>query len=207
VGAILGSSSYTNQFYDELEQPGPRVPITRDANLFFEAVTLGRRIIELHTYSESDAGASHGKAKVLKPIGRDRPNSAGYDATEGVVRVGDGAVGPVGPGVGNYQVSGMRVIDQWLGYRRLDPAGRTSSDLDSVIRSDWPAEWTSELLELIWTIEALVDLEPSQALLLGRVLESELISVDDLKAAGILPIPDLSREEPPVSVVATLPFG
>jgi hypothetical protein len=48
-----------------------------------------------------------------------------------------------------------------------------------------------------------VDLEPVQADLLERVLAGPLVTVDDLTAAGVLPVPDEARKLPKNKQTAT----
>jgi hypothetical protein len=58
--AVLGGQSYTSRFWNELETPGPRVPLTKDGQIFAEAAALGRRLIWLHTYAERFRGEGRG---------------------------------------------------------------------------------------------------------------------------------------------------
>jgi hypothetical protein len=50
VYAVLGGQSYTRRFWNELETPGPRVPLTKNAVTFAEAAALGRQLLWLHAY-------------------------------------------------------------------------------------------------------------------------------------------------------------
>jgi predicted helicase len=82
VYAVLASPQYVERFWKELIRPGPRIPITRDRELFQRVVAIGRRLIWLHTYGERmvPAGAvrgdvPQGAARSLAPVS-DRP--AGY---------------------------------------------------------------------------------------------------------------------------------
>ena len=59
VYALLGGQSYARRFWNELETPGPRVPVTKDGALFAKAAALGRRLIWLHTYAERFRGDGH----------------------------------------------------------------------------------------------------------------------------------------------------
>ena len=56
VYAVLGGQSYSRRFWNELETPGPRVPLTKDGKTFAEAAKLGRKLIWLHTYAERFRG-------------------------------------------------------------------------------------------------------------------------------------------------------
>ena len=44
---VLAQPAYTERFWDELEQPPPRLPITRDAALFARVADLGERLLHL----------------------------------------------------------------------------------------------------------------------------------------------------------------
>ena len=67
VYALLGGCSYTNRFWNELETPGPRVPLTRNPKTFAEVTALGRRLIWLHTYAERFRGEGRGDEVPSKP--------------------------------------------------------------------------------------------------------------------------------------------
>lgn len=60
------------------------------------------------------------------------------------------------------------------------------------------AEWTSELLELITVLALLAEVRPRQREL-GRALDDgPVFGADELRAAGVLPVPDGARR--PASV-------
>lgn len=221
VAAVLGHSGYTARYSTELATPGPRVPLTADPDLFTEAARLGRELLWCHCYAERYSDPSAGRptgdiaperARVLTPIPMDNvPAQASFDVNQEVIRIGDGAVGPVSDKVWSYEVSGMHVLGKWLGYRRRKPAGRKSSPLDSVVATTWPAEWTSELLALLWILERLIDLEPAQDDLLSRIATGQVVTVSDLERANILPVPPAARERPQrktaVQVTLLAPLG
>ncbi len=52
LAAVAANPSYTARFQTDLAQPGLRIPFTALPKLFVEAVTLGRRVIWLHTFGE-----------------------------------------------------------------------------------------------------------------------------------------------------------
>ncbi|MGE0062112.1 MAG: type ISP restriction/modification enzyme, partial [Xanthobacteraceae bacterium] len=97
VYAILGGQSYTRRFWNELETPGPRVPLTKDGSIFAEAAKLGRRLIWLHTYAERFRGEGrgdevpHGSAKAIKGVSDDPkkyPEAFAYDPSTFEIAVG-----------------------------------------------------------------------------------------------------------------------
>ena len=49
---ILCQPLYVEMFWDELEMPPPRLPITKDAELFRRVAEHGSRLLYLHTYGE-----------------------------------------------------------------------------------------------------------------------------------------------------------
>ena len=77
VYALLGGQSYTRCFWKELETPGPRVPITKDSEVFSKAAALGRHLIWLHTYAERFRGDDRGdkipagRARCTAPVSDD----------------------------------------------------------------------------------------------------------------------------------------
>jgi hypothetical protein len=159
VYALLGGQSYTRRFWNELETPGPRVPLTKDGAIFFETAKLGRRLIWLHTYAERFKGEDRGdevpkgKATTIKGVSSDPakyPEKYAYEAQE--ILVGDGRFGPVTSDVWEFEVSGLKVVQSWLGYRMKKRAGKKSSPLDEIRPDHWTARMSDELLELLWVL-------------------------------------------------------
>jgi hypothetical protein len=95
-----------------------------------------------------------------------------------------------------YEVSGMKVVKKWFGYRKKNPAGRRSSPLDEIHPERWPADFTTELLQLLNVLTLCVELEPDQAELLERICAGPLITVTDLEQARVFPVP-ASVTKPP----------
>lgn len=135
-----------------------------------------------------------GAARYLRPIPQTAagyPEHHSYDPVTRELRVGEGAFGPVAPGVRAYEVSGLDVIGSWLDYRLRDGAGRRSSPLDDVRPSVWPETFTTELLELLWVLERTVALGPQLDDVLEAVVAGPTIpSVD-------LPEPTGEERKPP----------
>ncbi|MDP8978693.1 MAG: hypothetical protein M3N17_09020 [Actinomycetota bacterium] len=214
LAAVLAHPGFTARFAGDLVQPGLRVPLTADTQLFAEAVDAGRRVVWLHTYGQRFADPAAGRPARPPKLPADRrpkvreaipdtpegmPDEIAYDPHTQQLRVGVGVVAPVPPGVWEYEVSGMRVVRKWFGYRKRDPEGRRSSPLDEVNAAWWEPEFTTELLELLNVLALLVDLEPTQQDLLDRVLAAPLVTVGDLEAAGVLPVDSAARRPPRVA--------
>ncbi len=119
VYALLGGQSYTKRFWNELETPGPRVPMTKDGAIFADAMKLGRKLIWLHTYAARYQDATqgddvpNGKATSIKGVSSVPalyPVEYAFDPAKGEITVGDGRFGPVAPGVWDFEVSGLKVV-------------------------------------------------------------------------------------------------
>jgi hypothetical protein len=199
--ALLSAPSYTNRFAEELEVPGPRLPMTSEADLFAEGVEHGRYLIWLHTFGErlvpsgQRAGRlPQGVARSLRPVGStpsDFPTGYVYDEQSRELRLGDAAIAPVSPEAFSYTISGLQVVRSWLEYRMRDGAGRRSSALDEVRPTTWPAAFTEELLEVLWILEATIELGPRLDDWLDRVVAGTLIPAVDM------PQPDEAERDAP----------
>ena len=60
------------------------------------------------------------------------PEDFDYDAESRTLTVGTGAFSPVSREVWDFEVSGLRVLRSWLGYRMKNRKGRKSSPLDDI---------------------------------------------------------------------------
>lgn len=195
---VLSTPAYVESFSEELTLPGPRLPLTRDAELFREVAALGRKMIHLHTFGErfDGAGVPDGRAKNTKAIPGtpdDYPEDYSYDVATKTLRVDSGEISPVEPEVWDFSVSGLRVVKSWLDYRKRQPTGKASSPLDEIRPERWTGAMTQELLELLWVLEATVKEQPEQARLLDRVIQSDLFDAEDL------PQPSEEQRKPPKS--------
>jgi hypothetical protein len=205
VAALAANPAYVAAFSTHLKQPGLRIPVTADRDLFALAVELGREVIWLHTFGERFAdGQPAGAPRVAKdeptiPVGgglpttlNAMPHDLDYDAALRRLKIGTGYIANVSPEVWNYEVSGKNVLRQWWSYRRKDrskpPMGdrRPPSPLSDIQPDIWPAEYTTELLNVLRVLTRLVALEPTQAGLLQRIISSPTIDADDLRAGGAL---------------------
>ena len=191
------------RFSEELTIPGPRIPLTKDSALFRQGAGQGAGqgadLIRLHTYGErfAEAGnraALQGFARCTRSVGETAetyPEDFEYDESRQTLRVGGGDFGPVRPEVWKFSVSGFQVVKSWLGYRMRDGAGRRSSPLDEIRPTRWPAQFTRELLELLWVLEATVERQPVLAELLEGVAAGACFGADEL------PEPEASERRAP----------
>ena len=201
VYGALAQPAFTARFAAELETRALRVPITKDAALFEQLRAVGARLLWLHTYGERfvPEGEQHGRvpsgaARCTQAIPGDAegyPDSFAYSDATRTLHVGDGAFVPVAPHVYEFEVSGLKVVQSWLKYRMRKGAGRKSSPLDDIRPARWTSAFTTELLELLWVLEATAAVYPEQERLLKAVVEGAYFQADDLP-----PVP-ASRRKPP----------
>jgi hypothetical protein len=211
IAAVVAHGGYTHRFANELRTPGVRVPLTSSADLWRRALDLGDEVLWLYTWGERFNSPSSGRpsGRPRLPLG-DRPRvlvaiphheggmpeTISYVAATRTLHVGSGAIGPVRPEVWDYEVSGMRVVRHWFGYRKRQPDGVRSSPLNDVRARRWGSDTTTELLDLLQLLTRLVELEPAQQELLDEIMSGLVITTSDLVAASVLPVPPEARRPP-----------
>jgi predicted helicase len=182
---VLAHPAFTARYAEQLGTRQLRVPITSDAALFSEVRDIGAKLLWLHTYGERYVPKGRprgqvpkGHARCTKPVPGDKsgyPETYEYIAATKTLRVGAGAFAPVGPEVYDFEVSGLMVVQHWLASRMRVPKGKKSSPLDDIRPQRWTRDFTNELLELLWILEATIAEYPRQAKLLTRVAASRKI--------------------------------
>jgi len=201
VYGALAQPVFTARYAKELETRELRVPITKDAALFAKVRDIGARLLWLHTYGERfvpkgerRGQVPRGAAKCVKAVSGDSdgyPESFHYNDATRTLHVGDGEFRPVSREVFEFEVSGLKVVQSWLKYRMKRGAGKKSSPLDDIRPERWTREFTTELLELLWVLEATVAGYPEQAKLLHAVVKGPCF-----RAAELPPAPDEARKPP-----------
>jgi hypothetical protein len=204
VFGVLAGADYTTRFADELETPGPRVPLTAAPELFDRMCRLGERLLFLQTFGER-FGAPGDLLPEFATIRWER-NVTGipetmrdvvYDESSCSLRVGDGRLVGVDPDVWAFEVSGMTVLKKWLGYRTRKGTGRAASSespLDQIRHERWDDAWSEELVQLVTVLRSTLDLLPAGQVLLDEICAGPLVSATDLPA-----VPPALREVPPAS--------
>jgi hypothetical protein len=201
VYGVLAQPAFTERYAEELGTRELRVPLTKDAALFRQVRDVGAKLLWLHTYGERYVPKGKrwgevpkGKACCTKAVPGDEanyPEAYQYDDTNQTLHIGAGEFAPVALEVYEFEVSGLKVVQSWLGYRKKNPKGKKSSPLDDINCERWPSEFTTELLELLWVLEATVAGYPAQAKLLEAVVEGACFQADELP-----PVPDEARKPP-----------
>ena len=208
VYGVLAQPEFADRFYNELETCELRVPITKKVALFEDVSEAGAQLLRLHTYGERFVPEGHsrgqipsGTAKCVKAVPSHTdgyPETFLYSYSTRTLRVGAGEFSPVAPEVYDFDVSGLKVVQSWLKYRMKEGAGKKSSPLDDIHPQSWTSQFTTELLELLWVLEATITSYPEQAKLLDAVLESECFRADELP-----PVPSEMRKAPKAEKTAT----
>ena len=208
LAGVAGHAGFVRQFDSDLTAPGLRMPVTASAELFDEAVRLGRRVIWLHTFGERCVDASAGrpagaprlpggdqpKVPAGGAIGFDAagmPNTIDHDAPRARLVVGSGFIEPVAARVWHYEVGGKQVLVQWFNSRKREREKpqigdrRKPSPLGDIQPDTWLAEYTTELLNVLNVLGLLVEMEPQAAALLERICAGPLIAEADLRGEGV----------------------
>lgn len=181
VYGLTGTAAFSQRFEEELgEQAGPvHIPITRSYALFQQVSEFGRELLWWHTWGErcGEHGHATGSAKEITPV-EGMPENFGFDAEKNLLNVGPGRFGPVSPQVWHFEVSGLKILQSWLGYRMASKKGKKSSPLDDVRPTRWA--FTEELLLLLHTLEHTVEVTPRAAELLEEVISGPTFLASEL---------------------------
>ena len=190
VYGVLAQAAFTERFASELETRNLHLPLTKNAKLFAQVCTVGARLLWLHTYGERFVPEAEqrghvppGRARCSLPVsGKSEgyPDSFTYIKASGTLYVGAGTFAPVAAEIYEFEVSGLKVVQSWLKYRMRSKAGRKSSPLDDIRPSLWTSTFTTELLELLWVLEATVEGYPEQERLLEAVVKGPCFKRDEL---------------------------
>lgn len=219
LAAVTAHSGFTQRFFKDLGTPGVRIPITRNPELWSRAVCIGSEVIWLHTFGERCVDPQAGRRRESPKLQAERPevrvripdtepgmpDKMTYDDQTRTLYVGTGELAPVEPEVWTYEVAGMRVLRHWFGYRKKNPTGTRTSQLNDIVTTRWTPSMTTELLELINVLTRCVALEPRQKELLDQIMNDALITVENLAAGNVLPVPPNACKVPKASVQQTLP--
>lgn len=212
IAGVAGHSGYTRRFEEQLKTRGVRIPLTRDPDLWAKVAQAGRRVVWLHTYGHRFVSPGQGRPcgsprlpeperpVCLAPIdeGGAFPETISYDADARTLTVGAGVIGPVPPEVWNYRIGGVPVIRKWFGFRKRTPDVEWQTPLNDILPDTWSPKWTLDLLNLVNVLGLLVALEPELARLLDAAAAGALITTDELKQVGVIPVPPYAAKEPKV---------
>jgi len=203
VYGALAQPAFTVRYAKQLETRDLRVPITNDAALFERVRATGARLLWLHTYGERfvpkgkrPGHVPRGAARCVQPVPGDAdgyPETFDYNDATRTLHAGRGQFRPVGRDVFEFEVSGLKVVQSWLKYRLKKGAGKKSSPLDDIRPERWTSQFTTELLELLWVLEATVEGYTEQANLLDDIIAGPCFR------AAALPAVDNDERKPPLA--------
>ncbi|WP_328783830.1 DNA methyltransferase [Streptomyces canus] len=171
-------------------RPDLTVPLTDDPELWSRGVESGHRVLWLMRRDGDRPKLPGGRRPYVRAPLPSRPLTLDYDRNEEALLLDEGRISPVPPKAWDFEAGGVRVLEQWFTARVTEPEPGT---LSAIRPATWPQPWTSELLELITVLALLADLQPLQDESAPRITAS------DLRAAGVLPVPDSARR--PASVL------
>lgn len=199
VYGVLAQPAFTNRYAKELGTREVRIPITKSHLFFSQLSYMGGELLWLHTYGQRFVTKDQrrgqlpkGSARCTKPIlgnSKNYPEKYEYDYVTGTLHVGDGEFAPVTADVYEFEVSGLKVVQSWLKYRMKSGGGKKSSSLDDIRPEHWTGDFTTELLELLWVLEATLAGYPKQAKLLSVVVKGPCFHADELPS-----VPDRARK-------------
>ncbi|MEE1752473.1 type ISP restriction/modification enzyme [Streptomyces sp. SP18CS02] len=174
---------------------GCRVPLPADPGVWAGGVALGRRMAGVQLRGGQGGERPRlpgGRRPYVRAALPARPGPFSYDPGEETLHIGAGRIAPVPAGAWEYHVGGVRVLELWFERRT---AAAEPGTLEAIGPTDWPQEWTSELLELITVLALLAELDRERPELTGV----PLVGRAELGEAGVLPVPGAARR--PASVL------
>ncbi|MFJ6000028.1 type ISP restriction/modification enzyme [Streptomyces sp. NPDC092370] len=172
-------------------RPDLTVPLTGDAAEWERGLELGHRLLWLMRRDGERPKLPGGRRPYVRAPLPSRPVALRYDRDEEALFLDEGRISPVPPEAWDFEVGGVRVLEQWFATRLAVPEPGT---LAAIRPPAWPQPWTSELLELITVLALLAELRPQEAPEVPAP-----VTATDLRTAGVLPVPDAARR--PASVL------
>jgi hypothetical protein len=173
-------------------RPDLTVPLTEDPELWSRGVELGHRLLWLTRRDGERPKLPGGRRPYVRAPLPAHPLALHYDREEETLRLDEGRISPVPPEAWDFEVGGVRVVQEWFAARTAEPEPGT---LAAIRPAAWPQTWTSELLELITVLALIAELRPRQA----ELTVTAPITAAELRKAGVLPPPDTARR--PASVL------
>ncbi|PTH85141.1 DNA methyltransferase [Streptomyces sp. A244] len=172
-------------------RPALTVPLTGDADAWERGLELGHRMLWLMRRDGERPKLPGGRRPYVRAPLPSRPVTLHYDRDEEALFLDEGRISPVPPEAWDFEVGGVRVLEQWFAAR---VAVAEPGTLAAIRPVTWPQTWTSELLELITVLALLAELRPREEPALP-----DPVTAAELRTAGVLPVPGTARR--PASVL------
>ncbi|WP_031486950.1 type ISP restriction/modification enzyme [Streptomyces bicolor] len=173
-------------------RPDLTVPLTDDSELWSQGVELGHRMLWLMRRDGNRPKLPGGRRPYVRAPLPTRPLTLDYDRDEETLHLDEGRISPVPQEAWDFEVGGVRVLEQWFTTRTTAPEAGT---LSAIRPATWQQAWTSELLELITVLALLAELRPQR----DELTVKDPITTAELREAGVLPAPESARR--PASVL------
>ncbi|WP_051943140.1 type ISP restriction/modification enzyme [Streptacidiphilus rugosus] len=168
----------------------PLVPLPRSVATWEEGVSLGHRLVELHTFARAGLRLPDGRRSFIRQAVDRQPDGLDYDAETETLLLGEGRLAPVSPAAGRSPA-----LREWFAERtafRTAPSGT----LQALGLTSWPQRASTELIELASTLAHLAELRPLQEALAAD--GGPWLGREELHTAGVLPVLPAARR--PASV-------
>jgi len=124
IYAVLYSNIYRKKYAEFLKIDFPKIPFTKDYNLFIKVGKLGKRLVDLHLLKSDELNSSVAK---FQGTGDNKVEKPKYSETENKVYINNNQYFEgLKKELWNYQIGGYYVLDKWLKSRK----GRTLSLAD-----------------------------------------------------------------------------
>ena len=124
IYGILYSNIYRKKYAEFLKIDFPKIPFTKDYNLFIKVGKLGKRLVDLHLLKSDELNSSVAK---FQGTGDNKVEKPKYSETENKVYINNNQYFEgLKKELWNYQIGGYYVLDKWLKSRK----GRTLSLAD-----------------------------------------------------------------------------
>lgn len=125
IYGVLYAPTYRTKYAEFLKTDFPRVPFTRDRELFTQVARLGKRLVDLHLLKSPELDPPIAR---FQGAGDNKVEKQRYDEREKRVYINTAqCFEGIEPEVWEYQIGGYQVLDNWLKDRK----GRTLS-LDDI---------------------------------------------------------------------------
>lgn len=174
---------------------GCAVPLTADPQVWAHGVGLGRRMLWLMRRDGERPKLPGGRRPYVRAPLPSRPVDVRYDRAEEALLLDEGRISPVPPEAWDFEVGGVRVLEQWFAARTEPAEPPEPGTLEAIRTVGWPQAWTSELLELVTVLTLLAELRPQ----LAELTIGSPITRTELREAGVLPVPEAAHR--PASVL------
>lgn len=116
IYAILYSNIYREKYQEFLKIDFPRIPFTKDFELFRNFAELGEHLVELHLLKSKNVEESISK---FNGEGEGKIEKVEYDQAEGRVYINSMQYfDNIEPEIWNYYVGGYQVLNKWLKDRK-----------------------------------------------------------------------------------------